>query len=247
MFELKFDLSDLMDLGEMQSKCEDLSAKYSKELAEATYGKVVEIAEKKLNTRKERFLKGLSMDNPGKAEWSVVLDEKVVWIDDGLSPYDQKEALLKTGAKTSASGSRYKVIGFEHKGGTPAQSSLTQTIQAELGRRKATGQNIDKFNIMDAPMSTSALKIGAGPKGQVAQGAASGIPLLKGVNMIRNSSNIKTRQLNEKAVTFRTVSDNSPGDSWKHPGLEKTGIFDEATEWAEKEAETYLEKIIKAI
>ena len=48
-------------------------------------------------------------------------------------------------------------------------------------------------------------------------------------------------------MTFRTMSESSPEDSWIHPGLDGAKLLPEVEKWVDKEIENVAETILGAI
>lgn len=256
MITLTFNLSEVFEIKDFKEECEKLAEEYSALLAKAAYGKAIELANVKLHSRRELFVENLFLNQRDPKDWALVLDRKAAWIEDGTVPRNMRPDFLKSRkAKMSKDGKKYIRIPFNHtKGGalTPAQARLSQTVRDELRNRnmdqtdgKKRSKLVGNFDILNKPISTNRVPIGTGPKGQVAQGVT-GIPILKGVQ-VKQKFKAKTGTTSIRAMTFRTVSEGSNPGAWMHPGNEATGILDETAEWAQKEAEQYVERMIKKL
>jgi hypothetical protein len=124
---------------------------------------------------------------------------------------------------------------------------------AKLGR-------LHRFNISDRPLKTQeGPGQGRGPIGDVRQGpnmrqragggpGGGGNPFLQGVAVYQNLDK-DTGAVKRSVMTFRIASSNQQGESiWDHPGLEATGIMDEAWDWAMGQVETeILPKLIETL
>lgn len=254
MFTIDLDFSEIFELKDLKLKCELYAAEYSNALAKETYGKVMEWADQRLHSRKGTFMDNLYLNPTDKNSWSIVLGPKAAWIEDGQDAHSMIQAMLKSRKVKTGKQGKYLIVPFEHtRGGnfTPAQASLRQTVKSEMSRLKmdsawsSRSKKIGSFNVGDRPTSTHSLPIGKGPKGQAAQGVT-GIPILHGVNVYQKHS-IKSGVTKINAFTFRTISEHSHPGSWQHPGNAPTNIMKDAAEWAEKQAETYLAKIIERL
>lgn len=260
MIKVNVDLSQVFEIREYQQRIQAYAEEYSAILAKAAYGKMLELAEQRLHSRRELFIENLFLNQVEPGKWAVVLGKKAEWIEDGTTSRNMIEDLLswKSGkrVKTSKDGVRSRVIPFNHtKGGlqSPAQRALSSAVKEALRERgidTPTGgkrsKKLGSFNITDKPISTATLRIGAGPVGQVAQGKASGIPILKGV-VAAQKFKAKTGKVSVQALTFRTVSDRSRPGSWDHPGNEPTNIMSDAASWSEKEAEKYVMEMMDKV
>jgi hypothetical protein len=112
-------------------------------LAMAAHAHMIEEANLKLNSRRQKFIDGLSFKQENQDTWLIVLDRKARWIDDGLEPHEMIDDLLsnrggKSKPKVAKDGSRYRVIPFFHGPGkgktnsTPAEMSLQSAIKTAL-------------------------------------------------------------------------------------------------------------------
>lgn len=125
----------------------------ARELVPATHAHILEQANKKLNSRREPFVKAISMKQEGDNTWLIVLDQSARWIDDGQTPHSMVDALLagkggKGKVKIAKDGSAYRVIPFGHGPGkgktqsTPAEMDLQATIKSALktAHNRLTGE-----------------------------------------------------------------------------------------------------------
>lgn len=255
MFRVNLDLTPLTSLGlSIDEAAKKAMADAGAKLTAMTRAHIVEEANKKLHTRRQMFLDGLSHFKLDDNTWVVNLDAKVRWIDDGMPAHNMIDDLLKSkSAKTAKDGSKFVVVPFKHNKGptqtTPAQKTLLDTIKKELKDRKIgygkieTGEDgkpklglLHKFDIKHAPIKQqNGPGLGKGPVGAVAQGPT-GIPLLQGVRIYqRNVKDPKTGKDSTKReiMTFRVASSKHKGQGrWDHPGNEGTRLMDEAYAWA---------------
>lgn len=253
MFYLNLDVSELQDLLALPDIAEDELQKAAANLTAATKSKIIELANEKLHSRRNMFMEALSHFQVDDSTWVVNLDKSARWIDEGMSEHNMLEDLLSSKkAKTAKDGSKYVVIPFQHNKGkqdmTPAQQSLLNTVKKELAKvgespNKLTMDSTGKpqlglvrsMDILKAPVSTSALRLGRGPKGQVGQGPT-GIPLLKGVRVYQKE--IKGADGGSKVgrfvMTFRVASSKHRGQGgrWDHPGTPATNLMEEGLNWA---------------
>ena len=148
--------------------------------------------------------------------------------------------------------SRYLVVPFQHNKGptqqTQAQRDLTNTVKAEMKRRKipygglekdSSGQpkigKLHSFDILHAPTKTQdGPGQGHGQIGAVRQGPT-GIAFLQGIRVYQKR--IKDEKGNssvqKQVMTFRVASSKHKGTGrWVHPGLQAKRFFEEAEKWA---------------
>jgi hypothetical protein len=256
MFFINLDISPLLNVG---TKVDDASKAAMKSagqrLTAMVRAHVAEEANKKLHTRREMFLEGLSHFQLDDNTWVVNLDAKVRWIDDGMPQHSMIDDLLKSKkAKTAKDGSKYVVVPFQHKKGptqmTPAQKTLLDTIKKELKSRKipygktetdSSGKPkiglLHKFDIKSQPIKQShGPGQGKGPIGSVMQGPT-GIPLLQGIRIYQRQVKNKdgSHSVKRDIMTFRVASSKHKGQGrWDHPGNEAMKMMDEAYHWAKQ-------------
>lgn len=231
----------------------------ARDLAMQTHAHILEEVQEKLHSTREKYVNALDIQQVDNDTWVISLKKDAMFIEEGIPPNkDMLDGLLKSQkAKTAKDGSRYLVVPFEHKKGqtsqTPAQKNLTDTIKAEMKKRKipygkletdATGKPktglLHSFDIMKQPIKTGhGAGQGKGPVGAVKQGPT-GIPFLQGVRVYQHA--VKDKQgkehVQKSIMTFRIASSKHKGTGrWIHPGLEAKKFFDEAAKWAQKEFE----------
>lgn len=238
-------------------------------LTKMTKAHIHELAQKKLHSRREMFLEGLSAFQEDENTWIINLDAKVRWIDEGMSAHNMLDDLLASqkakpthGPDGMPDGGKYMIIPFKHNKGptqqTTAQKTLADTIKAEL---KSAGVSYGKIakNKDGSPklglvhkMDINRLPLkafdgpgqGKGPVGDVMQGPT-GIPLLKGVQVHQRM--VIDKKTGKEAVrrdimTFRVASSKhrSEAGRWDYPGVPATNIMEDGAKWAK----TQWEKVI---
>jgi hypothetical protein len=270
VLSLNVDMSEILGLLDLDEAAATEGHKAAAALTAATHAKAVEYAGRFLHTRRKMFVDNLTYFQESDDVWIVSLDAKAVWIDEGMDEHNMLNDLLASPkAKTSKTGSKYIVIPFKQNKGkqdqTPAQQALLGTIKKALKDVDATPNKIEmgpggqpklglvrSLDITKAPVSTSSLRIGAGPVNQVAQGATGGIPLLKGIRIYQSEykKDDGSTGIRRDVMTFRVASSKQQG-KWNHPGTEGVHILDKACEWAVQEwgkmSEALLGKIIASV
>lgn len=188
-------------------------------------GIAMELANQKLKSRRKTYLDALSLEQVSPTFFVLSLDESAMWVEDGVSPHDQRTTLLKQNYKTSKDGHKYKSIPFEHTKLPQLQTAqaqqITSWVKQELKSRKIPFKKIEldssgsprlgkihSFSVPGSPKPSANAKTGA----------------LMGVNIYqrRNEKGKVVRDI----MTFRTIS-SKPGDNWQHPGLDPVHIFEE--------------------
>lgn len=255
MFSVHLDIGPLLALGQ---GIDDASKKAMKEagdrLTKMVKAHIVEEANKKLHTRRQMFIDGLSTFAVDENTYVVNLDAKVRWIDDGMPAHSLLDDLLKSkSAKTAKDGSKYVVVPFQHKKGptqmTPAQKTLQDTLKQELNKRRIPYGKIEtdsngpklgllhSFDIKRQPIKTANTPgQGKGPIGKVMQGPT-GIPLLQGVRIYQRQVKNKdgSKSVKRDIMTFRVASSKHKGQGrWEHPGNEAVKLLEEAYDWAKR-------------
>ena len=201
-------------------------------LATITHAKVKEMAATELKSSREAFMNSLSFEELADGIWIVSVDEKALWVEEGIPPNtDMKPALLKN-AETSKSGGKYKIIPFEH---SKAPSQMTQSAKNIVSQLKT---ELKKANV---PFKTIERNSDGSPRlGKLhslnlpSQIPGKGnTPALHGVSIYQT---MKGNAVKRDIMTFRTVTD-GPGSQgkWIHPGLTAKKFLDRAASWAESE------------
>lgn len=256
MFVMHLDLSPLLSVGmHLDEEAKKAMKQAGHRLTVMTKAHIQEEAAKKLHTRRQMFLDGLSHFQLNDDTFVVNLDAKVRWIDDGMPPHNMIDDLLKSkSAKRAKDGSKYVVVPFKHNKGptqlTPAQKTLRDTVERELKKanipygkleKGSDGRNklglLHKVDINHAPIKTANVPgQGKGPIGKVMQGPT-GIPLLQGLRVYQHETKNPDGSFSDKRMimTFRVASSKHKGQGrWDHPGTEAVKLMDEAYDWARR-------------
>jgi hypothetical protein len=206
-------------------------------LAAMTHAKVAEMASEQLRSPLKNLQDSLGFEEISPGVWVVSIDEKGLWIEEGIEPgKDMKPGLLKGATKMSKDGHRYRSIPFDHGKAptqmTPYAQSLVSMIKQKLKQEKVPFKKIEK----NADGSPRVGKLHAFDIDSENPTARASHPALKGVTIYQSvtpSGNVR-----RDILTFRTVSEgpNSAG-KWIHPGYQAKHFLDKASEWAIKEWE----------
>jgi len=259
MLHINIDLSDLLDIADIQDGIQKEANRAAEELAAMTKHHIEELAAEKLHSRRETYVENLSLSEEDGVHM-VVLDASARWIEDGQPAWDMLPALLAgKNARPSKDGGQYVVVPFRHggpnRGGTgklgpatssPAQQELVKTIQSTMRDKKIPWAKIEKdqngearlgrlhnFSIMTKPLKTKeGPEMGRGPAGKVRQGNTE-IPFLQDVNVHQFKD--KNGKVQRSISTFRIASSKQKGmGKWLHPGNKPMYLFEEAAQWAQE-------------
>lgn len=210
------------------------------ELAESSYEEWERLATERLDTARDRYLTALEEPEKvsvgrGKFVYRIVLDTTdplVSWIEEGLDSFDMKETgsrivpiLHGAGGIGQESGQAFSKpfrgprAGPRSRGGARAWTGRGRNSPAAIGRRVS-----DALKLVEV-----------GGKVSVAE------PVLPGHKFGVHAGMRKTGA--ESGVTFRTISAESPADSWIHPGIQAYHLRDEVEAYALSLAETIAERI----
>lgn len=217
-------------------------------LAAITHAKVVEMASEELHSSRKDFMDNLGFEEISDGIWVVSVDERALFIEEGLDAnFDMKPGLLK--------GRKSRVIPFSHSK-APSQlngyaQNLVTSIRAQLKKEKVPFKKLETYSTgpnkgkpiageVNKPIRLHTFDFS---KGRQSQGSGGGNPDLKGVNIYQTLT--KTGNVRRDIMTFRTVSNGPDSEGkWMHPGLEAKKFLDRACEWGEKQ---FFEKILPEI
>lgn len=214
--------------GELKQEVEKAVTDGVRAASVMAYAHANEIARERLHSRLNTFLDALSYKQVADGVWSIELDEKATWIDDGMNPRDMKPDLLRKNYKVNKKGEKYKVIPFSHSKNpqdqTKKEKGLVDQLRKELESRKIPFKEVE-LNPDGSPRlgKLHTLNIDSNKPTQ-----RSTSPALQGVNIYqRKGANGEVRR---DIVTFRVVSEGQK-DKWFHPGLKPVNIFDDTYSW----------------
>lgn len=202
-------------------------------LAAITHAKVAEMANSELKTSRKTLTDNLGFEQISPGVWVVSIDEKAMWIEEGIdSNHDMKPDLLKNATKVSKDGHRYRSIPFDHSAPpsqlTPTANHIVGMLKESLKKEKIPFKKIERNEDGTPKLGRIHSKNFGGPipgKGNT--------PVLQGVNIYQSIT--KSGNVRRDILTFRTVSD-GPGSQgkWIHPGKEPKHFLERAEEWAMK-------------
>lgn len=202
------------------------------QLAKMTEMKILELAENGLHTTFDIYKANLSSSSPSSGVYVITLDQKAMWIEEGLPPdFDLKEGLLKKAKPNEKTGYRSVVVPFKHNKGpsknTPKAQDLVDQVKRVLRQENIPFKKIEK-NANGSPRLGLLHKIDIDSKKPTAKAST---PALHGLRIYQNQD--EKGKVTKGIYTFRTATDSPAGkDKFKHPGLEAKLFMDKAFEWA---------------
>lgn len=214
------------------------------QLAAATHSKVAEMANSELHSSKKTFTDNLGFQQVAPGLWVVSIDEKALWIEEGIEANkDMKPDLLKNATGQDKEGYRTKTIPFEHSKAPSQMNGYAQGLQAkiksELRKRDLPYKKIER-NENGSPRLGKLHTFDF--KGGRAKSSWTDDPLTR-VTIYQTLT--KSGNVRRDIMTFRTVSDNpNQKDKWIHPGMDGKKFLDRAQTWAET---TWENEILPAI
>jgi hypothetical protein len=261
----------LQQYQEIAEKLEPALLKAVESLSIMTHLHIMELANSKLHSTKDLFIKNLSINQVDTHMWEIRVEKPAVFIEDGIpSNFSLLDGFLNSPkAKTAKNGNKYLVIPFKHNKGpsqqTAMQQQLTNSIKKEMKDRGIPYGKVEKnpdgspkmgllhkFNL-NKPDQKHQVKPGQqGPQGrpwQVSsrpqgQEGPGGRPYLWGVRVYQKENKDK---VDRGIFTFRTASSAHAGLKWTHPGKEPLHSLDDALKWAEQKWPELLDSILKEI
>lgn len=200
-------------------------------LADMTLEKTLELAKEKLHTTMHIYQENLSSRKESNGVYIVSLDQKAMFLEEGLPDnFDMKPGLLKE-AKTSKEGHKYAVVPFKHdtkpSQTTPKAQDLINQVKRVLKQENIPFKKIEKDK-NGSPRIGLLHKIDIDSARPTAKAST---PALQGLRIYQNKD--EKGKVSRGIFTFRTVTDGPKGvDKFFHPGLDAHQFMDKAFEWA---------------
>lgn len=204
-----------------------------KNLADMTLEKTLEFASEGLHTTFSIYKDALSSKRIEAGVYVISLDQKALWIEEGLPEnFDMKPGLLKD-AKVSKEGNRYAVVSFQHNKRPSEQGPQAKELVSQI-KRVLRQESIPYAKIEKD--SNGSPRIGLLHKIDIDSDkptAKASTPALQGLRIYQNKD--EKGKVSRSIMTFRTVTDGPSGkDKFIHPGLEAKKFMDKALTWAEE-------------
>jgi len=214
-------------------------------LAKSVMIKAQELAHQKLNSTLPDYLNGLSLEKE-EDQHSVVyklsLAPEAGWIETGgpSAGFDLKPGILQGPRKLhiSKEGKRYKHVPFEHH---PHGKTESRGVAGQV--QKSLKSSIEKYGLNKIVKASGNKALQGKMKNEMKGEIRSRLhPYLQGLTQYKKQYN-KTTQSTYK--TFRTISENSPENSWiiQKPWL-GAKIFPELGTYVKEEMATILKIIL---
>lgn len=234
-----------------------------KDTAFGAYSSIVSDAQKKLNNTRKAYMDGLKFVTISPDNYIIYLDGK--WpnaLEDGITPYDMKDALLKSPAKVSEGpragepwvrkgkkGQRYAAVPYEHnKRATQGASDLAGIIKNLKVYNPATEMNqkiTQVFKDANGKVLTGKVATYKSSPEDIEMGIFNkNIQGLTKYQTVMTDKNGKQR-VKSVYMTFRTISDLSPAGKWQNKGYPGLKAFQRAEDYVEKEIENILNTLLK--
>jgi len=245
-------------LKNLSKELERLAAKAAASFAQLTLAELNKIAATKLKTRLRIWNDSVSINQDGPSSWTIRLDPKQAWLNDGFPTHSMLGGLLASKhAKTAKDGSRYLVVPFLTTAGksgstykTPSQQDIVANVKGALKKNKISFSKLDTMPNSNMPVLgtirpltvKTPTKLHEGPgQGHGLVGAprvgSTGIPFMDRASILQHY--VKTKdggQVQRSVGTFRVASSKHMGTGkWIAPAMRPTRIFEEAYSWAKSE------------
>lgn len=178
------------------------------------------IAQKELKSSREAYINAITgvEVSPGRGSISLVGDFPCM-IEEGFAPYDMKDGFSRSSyRKKGRSGQWYMRVPFRHY--TSGHTNVMPKKVLNLARKLQNGEIIDSSILRDLGVEPGISWTGYAHRATKYDG-------LRRVVKDYGKTKRSTYQ------TFRTVSENSPGNSWIHPGYKGLKALDKVEEEAE--------------
>jgi hypothetical protein len=182
------------------------------------------------------FSKSVEMEDISPGIWVVSINQKGLWIEEGIEPNtDMKPGLLK--------GKKFVVIPFSKDkskaSSTGYEFQLREQVKSALKKEGIPFKKIES-NPNGSPKTGLLHRKDFG--GEIP--GKGNTPVLQGVSIYQTLT--KTGNVRRDILTFRTVSSGpASAGKWMHPGYQPKKFLDKAQAWAEKEWEqTFLPEIL---
>ncbi len=251
MFFLNLDISSLVALGNIGPALERQLKEAGEALVVASHGHILEQAQQKLHTSRQKYVDALSFSKIGDDAWVISLANDAMWIEEGIPPGTEMIDWLLgpgrkgkgKGVKTAKDGSKYRAIPLQQNKGptqsTPKQQSLTDMLKTAMKERKIPYGGIEK-DASGKPKTglLHSFDVTKLNNGKTIPLGRSGKSMLQGVRVYQKpvTDNKGNTSVKKAIMTFRTVSSKAKGSgAWVHPGMEAKHFMDEAYEWALKQ------------
>lgn len=222
---------------------------FIKSVGNIAYGAHVEwkrLAQERLKTSRQIYINGLSQGVVTSVIGNVTVFEIMLLGDMpnnfefGMDPFDMKTVrpgwLGGSKAKTAKDGSKYIYIPFRHSLSSAAILEYTgKAKRADL--RSELVRTVKEYGL-DKMVRSGTGHVIPGPVKRVPR-KASIHPYLRALTRVQHPAEGKTpkgfQRGSSQLMTWRTMSEKSPADSWLHPGVKAANLLPEIERWVDFE------------
>lgn len=201
-----------------------------KNLATLTHARIVEQTQELSSATNKIYADALSgPEDVATNVWVISLDEKALWIEEGIeNNKDMKPELLK--------GKKHRAIPFRYDRPESQNTQFTQGLISEIKQKlKREKLSISKIERND-DKSPKTGKLHEFNLGGAIPGRGN-TPALQGLNIYQHQSKASGK-VRRDVLTFRTVSSGPASDGkWIHPGYDAKKFMDKAMEKAVRDWE----------
>ena len=215
----------------------------------------IRLAQSRLNSSRADYINGLRQAESftsavvaGEPEYKISLVGRMPNnYEFGMPSFDMKTArpgwLGGGKVKTNKDGKRYISIPFRHS--TSASPRFQYTGKAARANLKSELKTVVKSYGLDRMIKSATGQVAEGPVARVPK-SSTAHSYLKGLTRIQKPSSSDPTRGSSMLMTFRTMSESSPEDSWIHPGLDGANLLPEVERWVDKEIQRIAEIVLGA-
>lgn len=228
-------------------------------IAKAAQNEWIRLAQNRLTTSREIYIGGLRQAESFKSSFGAggaiheitLVGRMPNNFEFGMEPFDMKAVrpgwLGGGKSKVAKDGHRYAVIPFRHSEfGMPytgkAAAISSPTLKTQL-------RNAVKDYGLSRMVRLGSGKIAEGPVSRVPRGAPVH-PYLQGLTRVQKGLSSTTPRGKQRGssqlMTWRVMSEKSPPESWRHPGLTAANILPEVERWVDGELNKIIDVILGA-
>jgi len=228
-------------------------------IAQATQSEWIRLAQERLRSSKDDYIKGLRQAESFKMArygTSELYEIQLVGampnnFEFGMASFDMKSVrpgwLGGGKAKEGKDGKKYVVIPFSHS--TSSNSAASYSGKAAQANLKQELRKAVKQYGLDKLVRTASGKVAEGvvkkvPKGADVHSYLQGmVKIQKGVSG-NTSTGLQRGQ--SQLMTFRIMSENSPASSWQHPGIKPANLLPDVEKYVDNELDKIIDLILGA-
>jgi hypothetical protein len=228
-------------------------------VAKAAQAEWIRLAQHRLGSSREIYIGGLRQAESFAARivgTTTVFEITLVGrmpnnFEFGQDGYDMKSVrpgwLGGGKAKTGKDGKKYIVIPFRHSITSGARLAYSgKARRADL--KKELKKTVKEFGLNRLLRTAT---------GQVARGPVKRVPrtpsvhrylhgLTKVQDVARGTTRTGKQRGSSQLFTWRVMSENSPPESWHHPGLKAVNLLAEVEKWVDTEFDSVIQNILRA-